>query len=78
MMLTVPEAAAQRGVTRFSIHRWLASGLPFEWVRGKRMIDSGRLAAFVPRSVGNPNFRPLATSERKSSAVRQTRSPRRR
>ncbi len=57
MLLTVAEAAAARNTTRVSIHRWIASGLPFKWLEGKRVIDADELKNFQPRQVGNPNFR---------------------
>lgn len=56
MLLTVSEAAELKKTTRFSIHRWIKSGLPFKWVEGKRMIDKTDLVSFRPREVGNPTF----------------------
>jgi len=56
MHLTVAEAAKAKNTTRFSIHRWIESGLKFEWVKGKRVIDRKDLHQFHPRAVGNPNF----------------------
>jgi hypothetical protein len=54
MLLTVQKAARARNTTRYSIHRWLASGLKFRWVEGRRMISESDLAAFRPRTVGRP------------------------
>jgi len=55
MLLSVAEAAAKRGVTRFSIHRWIKSGLRHGRIGRQLVIDAGDLAAFTPRAVGNPN-----------------------
>ena len=56
MYLTVAEVAAKKHTTKFSVHRWIKSGLPFRWMEGKRVIAADDLAKFTPRKVGNPNF----------------------
>ena len=56
MLLTIAEAAAKRNVTRFSIHRWIKSGLRAKRLGNQFVIDSTDLRRFKPRKVGNPNF----------------------
>jgi hypothetical protein len=54
MLLTVAEAAKIRGTTRFSIHRWIRSGMHAHVVRCKWMIERADLDRFRPRPAGAP------------------------
>jgi len=57
MLLTVAEAAEKKDTTRFSIHRWVKSGLRARRMGPILLIDARDLEKFTPRKVGNPNFR---------------------
>ena len=51
-LLTVAEAAALKKTTRYSIHRWMKSGLRFRWLGHQRVIESPDLDRFIPRRSG--------------------------
>lgn len=55
MLLTVAEAAERRKTTKFSIHRWLKTGLKHQRI-GERtiVIKAADLDKFQPRTAGNP------------------------
>ena len=53
--LTVSQAAAKRRVSRFTIDRWIRSGLKCHWIGPIRMIYAADLARWKPRPPGNPN-----------------------
>jgi len=57
MFLTVPEAAAARHTTKFSLYRWIKSGLRARRVGRDFVIEKSDLDKFTPRAVGNPNFK---------------------
>jgi hypothetical protein len=55
-LLTVAQAADHRGTTKFSIHRWLRSGLRHQRIGHAILIESRDLDRFKPRPAGNPTF----------------------
>lgn len=55
-LLTVAQAAARRGVTRMSVHRWIRAGLPAVRIGSQWVIEPAALDAFQPRPPGNPAF----------------------
>lgn len=60
MLLTVAEAAQRRKTTKYSIHRWLKTGLRHQRI-GERVIviDVKDLDKFQPRPVGHPATIPV-------------------
>lgn len=52
--ITVAQAAAMRGVSRWAINRWFHAGLRYVWRNGQRWVDEAELRAYVPRSPGHP------------------------
>jgi excisionase family DNA binding protein len=66
MFLTVPEAAAARHTTKFSVYRWIKSGLRARRVGRDFVIEKSDLEKFAPRAVGNPNFKSSSRPSRSS------------
>jgi excisionase family DNA binding protein len=52
--LTIAEAAALRGVSRWAIDRWIRGGLPAQRLGRERIIARSDLDAFTPQGAGNP------------------------
>ena len=54
MLLTVAEVAQKKKTTRFSVHRWIKSGLRAKRLGNQWVIDSADLDRFRPRVAGHP------------------------
>lgn len=55
MLLTVAEAAKRRKTTKFSIYRWLKTGLKHQKLGAHGIIIAAKdLDAFKPRGAGHP------------------------
>ncbi len=56
-LLSVAQVAKLKGVTRFTVHRWIKGDLPAVKVGNQLVIEQVDLDAFTPRPAGNPSFK---------------------
>ena len=55
MLITIPQAAARRKTTKYSVYRWIKNGLKSKRFGRDWLIDQKDLDAYRPRGVGRPN-----------------------
>lgn len=56
--LTVSQAAARRGVSRYTIHNWIRAGMPARRLGVYWVVEQVDLDLYRPRPAGNPAFGP--------------------